>query len=35
VRFIVRLTEEVREAILGDYFDEYRKEFLKKYYDII
>lgn len=35
VRFIVRLTEEVREAILGDYFDEYRKEFLKKYYGII
>lgn len=32
LRFIVRLTEEVRAAILGDYFEEYRKEFLTEYY---
>lgn len=32
LRFIVRLTEEVREAMLGDYFDEYRHKFLAKYY---
>lgn len=32
LRFIVRLTEEIREAMLGDYFDEYRREFLAKYY---
>lgn len=31
LRFIVRLTEEVREAMLGDYFDEYRHKFLAKY----
>ncbi len=32
LRFIVRLTEEIRKAMLGDYFDEYRREFLAKYY---
>lgn len=31
LRFIVRLTEEVRAAILGDYFYEYRRDFLAKY----
>lgn len=32
LRFIVRLTEEIREAMLGDYFDEYKHKFLAKYY---
>lgn len=32
LRFIVRLTEEVRTAMLGDYFEEYKREFLAKYY---
>lgn len=32
LRFIVRLTEEIRAAILGDYFEELRKDFLSKYY---
>lgn len=34
LRFIIRLTEEIREAMLGDYFEEYRKEFLTKYYSV-
>lgn len=32
LRFIVRLTEEIREAMLGDYFSEYKHDFLQKYY---
>ena len=34
LRFIVRLTEEMRAAMLGDYFDEYRRDFLAKYYQL-
>ncbi len=32
LRFIVRLTEEAREAILNDNFDNYKETFLKNYY---
>ncbi len=32
VRFIIRLTEEIREAILNGKFEEYKNEFLKRYY---
>lgn len=32
LRFIVRLTEEIREAMLGGYFFEYKRDFLQKYY---
>lgn len=32
LRFIVRLTEEVRAAIMGDYFTEYKGKFLAEYY---
>ena len=32
LRFIIRLTEEAREAILNDTFEEYKKEFLANYY---
>ncbi len=32
VRFIVRLTEKIRAAMLGGYFEEYRDEFLRRYY---
>lgn len=32
LRFIIRLTEEIREAILEDRFQEYKEEFLKTYY---
>lgn len=32
LRFIVRLMEEIREAMLGDYFTEYKQRFLAKYY---
>lgn len=32
LRFIVRLTEEIRESILNDNFEEYRDEFLGRYY---
>ena len=32
VRFIVRLTEEIRQAMLEDRFYEFRDEFLKRYY---
>lgn len=32
LRFIVRLTEDIRAAILGDYFPEFKKDFLTKYY---
>lgn len=32
VRFIVRLTEEIRQAILEDRFYEYKDAFLKRYY---
>ena len=31
LRFIVRLTEEIRAAMLGDYFYEYRREFLARW----
>lgn len=30
--FIIRLTEEIRSAILGDYFPAYKDDFLKRYY---
>ena len=32
LRFIVRLTEEIRQAINEDRFQEYKEEFLKNYY---
>lgn len=32
LRFIIRLTEETREAILNGAFEEYKEEFLKNYY---
>ncbi len=32
LRFIVRLTEDIRTAILGNYFPEFKKDFLAKYY---
>lgn len=32
LRFIIRLTEEAREAVLQDTFDDYKVEFLKNYY---
>lgn len=35
VRFIVRLTEEIRQAILEDRFYEFKDEFFKRYYDKI
>lgn len=31
LRFLIRLAEKSREAILGDYFAEFKDEFLKKY----
>lgn len=33
LRFIVRLTEDIRTAILGDYFPEFKRDFLAKYYN--
>lgn len=33
LRFIIRLTEEAREAVESDTFEEYKKEFLKNYYN--
>ena len=32
LRFIIRLTEEIREAISNENFEEYKSEFLKNYY---
>lgn len=32
LRFIIRLTEEIRESILNDKFEEYKEQFLKDYY---
>ena len=32
LRFIVRLTEDIRTAILGDYFPDFKCDFLAKYY---
>lgn len=32
LRFIVRLTEEIRQSILDERFEEYREGFLKRYY---
>jgi len=32
LRFIIRLTEQIRTAMIGEYFDEFRKEFLHNYY---
>lgn len=32
VRFIVRLTEEIRQSILDDRFEEFKKDFLTRYY---
>jgi len=32
LRFIVRLTEEIRTAMLQDEFEQYKKEFLRRYY---
>lgn len=34
LRFIIRLTEETREAIIQGNFEEYKAEFLKNYYHI-
>lgn len=31
IRFLIKLTEDIREAIKEDKFEEYKKEFLKKY----
>lgn len=31
IRFLIKLTEEIREAIKNDNFSEYKKEFLEKY----
>ncbi len=31
LRFLIRLAENSREAILGDYFPEFREEFMRKY----
>lgn len=33
LRFIVRLTEDIRAAIIGDYFPEFKRDFLAKYYN--
>lgn len=33
LRFIVRLTEEIRQSIFDNRFEEYRDEFLKRYYN--
>ena len=33
VRFIIRLCEEIREAILGNYYLEYKQAFCAKYYE--
>ena len=32
LRFIIRLTEQIREAIQNDTFTEFKQEFLKNYY---
>lgn len=32
LRFIIRLTEDIRESIVEDRFEEFRDEFLKEYY---
>ena len=32
LRFIIRLTEEIRDAIINDTFEEYKETFLKNYY---
>ncbi len=32
LRFIIRLTEEIRNAMLNDDFDHYKRDFLKRYY---
>ena len=32
LRFIVRLTEEIRAAMLGNYFEEYKRDFLARYW---
>jgi len=31
LRFLIRLAEQSREAILGDYFAEFKEEFIKNY----
>ena len=31
IRFLIKMTEEIREAIKNDMFDEYKKDFLEKY----
>ena len=31
IRFLIKLTEEIREAIKNDNFEEYKKEFINKY----
>ena len=33
LRFIIRLTEEIREAIINGNFEDYRDRFLKEYYN--
>lgn len=32
LRFIIRLTEEAREAVINETFEEYKSEFMKNYY---
>ena len=31
IRFLTKLTEEIRDAINNDSFDEYKKDFIEKY----
>ena len=31
IRFLIKLTEDIREAIENDTFDEFKKEFIKNY----
>ena len=32
LRFIIRLTEQIRDAILEDRFHQFKQEFLRNYY---
>lgn len=32
LRFIIRLTEQIRDAIIGEYFEDFRAKFLQDYY---
>ena len=31
-RFIIRLCEQIRQAIIDGYYDEYKQSFVKRYY---